>query len=737
MKTLQPKAPLMEHAMLRRVIVGLTFAVALAFLAFGTATPADAQAAPLCTRFGPAPADLDNWGPCPTAPNIVVTTSNVGSIGGPTDYHLHLRDTAGASAACSTNEKYLGDWTQKMGGCGEFCFDFKLFKSGTPPASVHPSFSIYNGTQRATFVANVLLTSADPWQQHICAPIALGAVPPPSSQGHWVVNSGSWNSIITGVTMIQLPVDFTSDPSEEVGYDNLCMSPVPCPPPPPPEIKGCLHDLKVAVKCNPDGTYTVTLSGSSFTGSDITLTSQTPGVNVTPPQQPWAATTTWTVTGATAGQTVTLTANATQLGHGSAEGSDLCCSAEIKIVMPECPKGTVIVEKKVKNDTEASLSTINSLVFPIGLSCTAPSNLNVSFGLSNGGTHTENNVPYTSVCTVTESVSTLPPVPKDVCGKGSTAVWLPPVITVTPSATIGAPVTAFTVVNELKCVKNDLGTLSVTKTVAPDPRGIGLTLTFPMTVTCTNPNSSHPLNVPGNTSTVPFNVPVGSHCTVTETQPALPAGCTWLPPVFSPPGGVTIASGLNQELVTNGYRCREVCPPPQVMNAAGVCGCPPPMVTGATPNTCLCPQGTTLVDGKCVPVDACQPPLVMIPGVGCRCPDGLVLVNGKCVKRLVCDSPLVPNAAGTDCVCRRGLVLRRGKCVESIVCREPARLNRAGTACVCPEGWVKKGNACEKERKRPTVSPNDVIQILPYVIPHGGGGGRPSPKPRGDTPGKR
>ena len=63
------------------------------------------------------------------------------------------------------------------------------------------------------------------------------------------------------------------------------------------------------------------------------------------------------------------------------------------------------------------------------------------------------------------------------------------------------------------------------------------------------------------------------------------------------------------------------------MNADRICVCPPPMVTGATPNTCVCPQGNTLADGKCVPVDSCQTPLVMIPDKGCGCPDGEVLAG--------------------------------------------------------------------------------------------------------------
>ena len=162
MKTRKPTWS-MDRAALRNIITGLFTGIALAISAPGSVTSADAQAAPLCSRFSAG--TLDGWGACPSAPNIVVTTSNVGSIGGVGDYYLHLRDTAGASAACSTNDQYLGDWNKKMAGCGQFCFDFKVFKSGTPPGPITPSFTIWSGlTKRATFVANFTVTTNDPWR---------------------------------------------------------------------------------------------------------------------------------------------------------------------------------------------------------------------------------------------------------------------------------------------------------------------------------------------------------------------------------------------------------------------------------------------------------------------------------------------------------------------------------------------------------------------------------------------
>ena len=450
---------------------------------------------------------------------------------------------------------------------------------------------------------------------------------------------------------------------------------------------------------------------------------------MTPPQQPWAATTTWTITGATPGETVILTANATNAGGGSAPGTDQCCSGQITIVMPDCPKqvGEVTVEKKVKNDTRASASVIDSLVFPIGLSCTAPSNLNVSFGLNNGGAHTENNVPYTSVCTVTESVSTLPAAPKDVCGEGSAAVWLTPVITPS-SATINAPVTAFTVVNELKCVP--VGTLSVTKEVenhAPLP--IPVSTIFSVSVSCGAPaNINVSFGLTDTASHTVSGIAYSSLCAITEATP----------PSFNvcPPNSIpvwtqhylatntpTIAVPVTTVTLLNRLDCMPKLPPacvsPLVANADGICGCPPPSVLRGT---------------ECVRPIVCQAPLTPnAAGTDCVCRPGMTLRGGKCVTPIVCQAPLIPNAAGTDCVCRPGLTLRGGRCVEPIVCREPAIPDRAGTACICPNGWVKKGDRCvAPDRERQGIMPNGINRLLPGMNEPGRGGATPG---GGDSPG--
>jgi hypothetical protein len=257
-------------------------------------------------------------------------------------------------------------------------------------------------------------------------------------------------------------------------------------------------------------------------------------------------------------------------------------------------------------------------------------------------------------------------------------------IYIPPSAVIGGIPVTITVHNSLICEEPNYGRLSVTKKVDPDPRAIAGNMIFPMTVTCTNPPSPptiHPLNVHNNTSTVPFNVPVGSHCTVAEfPMPALPPGCTWLPPTFSP-ATVPIAGGLNQEMVTNGYTCHggPACPPPQIMNVD---------------NICVCPNGQPPVGGAC----GLPPP--------------------------VCPPPQVPNARNTGCVCPGNEVLRRGKCVEPEIPKRKIK---------CPRGTELKDGECVKLKREPRVEPDDMIRGI-QSIPGTGGG---SPRGGGATPGRK
>lgn len=854
--TMTTRTAFMERVMSRSIIAILAFVMALCAI---SAAPAAAQTGEFCSKFD---SGQDGWGPCQDRPNVIVNTTTAGGES-PGDSFLQITDLAGQSAACNTDANYTGNWLKRFGGCAKFCFDFKVFDAGSPPPPfITPQFTIFSGTSKATFYANTVVPNGDhTWHTHICAPIAGGSSPPSSPDGHWVVQSGTWNSIITNVTSVLIPVDFTSSPSEVVGYDNICLTRGDCSSAtlkvckvagigiavgtpftftvggntitvpagaapggncvevkdpklvpgsnvtvtenipsgdavssivvdpttglvgtpnlgagtvtvrldkgatevtytnthiPPPEPTNCWKDAKVSVTCNKDGTYTVTVSNIGQPGDVITLGSTTPGVSVSPPQQNWAPTTTWTISGATPGQTVVLTANDTKIGGGDKPGTDQCCSGEIKIVMPDCPKGEVVVEKKVKNNTNATPALINSLVFPIGLTCTTPANLNVSFGLNNGGTHIENNVPYGSNCTVTEQMSTLPPPPKGVCPPNGIAYWKPAQITPS-SATVNSPVTAFTVVNELDCkyplLDVDLG---IKKTGATTPAQQPFYV-FDLTVT----NVGGAINNAGAivvTDTVPpnmtFNTIGGAGWTC--VPPGGPAGtiitCTYSgPPVASgqvltpihvdatatgsapyPPVtncatvGVTPTSGLTDTNASNNNSCVTVskpvtCQPPMVMNAAGVCACPPPMVPGAVPGQCMCPPGTVQEGKECVklpPPPVCQPPMVPGPVPGsCICGDGLVLRHGKCVKRITCRAPFIPNASGTSCVCRDHLVRRGRRCVEPVVCHPPARLNRRGTACLCPHDMEKRGNRCV-ERKRLRINPDDVIRVLPGLIPY-------------------
>ena len=183
-----------------------------------------------------------------------------------------------------------------------------------------------------------------------------------------------------------------------------------------------------------------------------------------------------------------------------------------------------------------------------------------------------------------------------------------------------------------------------------------------------------------------------------------------------------------------------ICQAPFVATAAGACACPagtvqrgrecvkqdvcrPPMKQSAA-GGCECPAGTVVSNGRCVKEPpACKPPFVSNAAGSCVCPAGTVQRGGQCVAPIVCRAPMKPDARGTACVCPVGTVQRGGQCVDVAkpVCKPPARLNARGS-CECPPEFVARGAACvPRQEQRPAITPNNVIRVLPGLIPNGRG----------------
>ena len=204
---------------------------------------------------------------------------------------------------------------------------------------------------------------------------------------------------------------------------------------------------------------------------------------------------------------------------------------------------SLTVRKFVKPDPNGIGGTLH---FPVTLTCTNPVGT-YTVTVQGNANSVLNNLPVGTKCTVSETMPALPP----------GCSWLPPQYSPQP-ITIGPGSNTETIVNGYKCVK--LGSLKVEKIVKPDPKSIGSTMSFPIKLTCVNPVGTYTVTVQGNAGGGLGNLPVGSKCTVSETLPALPPGCAWLPPQYSSQP-VTIGNGSNVETVINGYKCKKPTQP--------------------------------------------------------------------------------------------------------------------------------------------------------------------------------
>ncbi|KAL7517067.1 hypothetical protein ACHAWX_002020 [Stephanocyclus meneghinianus] len=228
---------------------------------------------PFCVKFND-PADTDGFDKCPGIyDNIDLNNFGTDDPVNPLtmDNILHLTDRSGGSLACGTGNDYTGDWTAlSKSTCNELCFDVKLFYDGCHPGvpgcnlnasnngyylEIYPAIILQGGPPtflHAVFKAFNFMTDKDgssPEWRTICAPLAplnsTGNLPS-NEFGYWymatpndVISGGpsisgppspdsAWPALLADVTAIQLPVDFTSNPAERIGYDNICIKEKDC-----------------------------------------------------------------------------------------------------------------------------------------------------------------------------------------------------------------------------------------------------------------------------------------------------------------------------------------------------------------------------------------------------------------------------------------------------------------------------------------------------------------------------
>ena len=199
-------------------------------------TSLPARAAEQCNRFDPVPSPLSSqWIQCPGT-FVTLQTSNVSSIGGASDNYLKATDKSGPSRICSApTNPLLGDWS-RLGDCTEFCFDAQAFDNFDSTLRTI-SIGIGSGPKSFVFAFGLAADKLLPdglWHK-FCVPINpvdLGNPLPSNAKGSWVPRPGTlasdWNTVLSNVTEITLPIDLTKSPSEVMGYDNLCLSPGNC-----------------------------------------------------------------------------------------------------------------------------------------------------------------------------------------------------------------------------------------------------------------------------------------------------------------------------------------------------------------------------------------------------------------------------------------------------------------------------------------------------------------------------
>jgi hypothetical protein len=386
---------------------------------------------PFCTDFDDSA--LHGWGN--GGSQVKVEIKQPGASGAASDDYFHATDQSGASWI-SASPDYHGNWTSLANkGCGALCWDVRLFidgldgghigddhlcttASGPCPANtfrpIVPSLIMIsdpdgpggNPPLRAIFRGKTFITEdggSNPGWHHVCAPVALlsgGGNLPSNAQGAWEMLDGapnsSWNTVLSNVTDIQFPIDFTSNPAEEVGYDNFCFRDNEC-----PQTSECAQVTTKEIACKEGGgSYAYTFSVTNNTSKDVQQILLTPpiGSSLTFSQQVFNLS-----TPLHPGQSTTLSVTLGNIKQGecffvtlmSKDGP--CCTVRVCPELPDCC--ALITDVKIAPSptggydytftvTNQSANPIQYIYFTPQSGVTMTSYLPVTPSLAPGGTRT-------------------------------------------------------------------------------------------------------------------------------------------------------------------------------------------------------------------------------------------------------------------------------------------------------------------------------------------------------------
>ncbi|GAA4166785.1 hypothetical protein GCM10022217_41130 [Chryseobacterium ginsenosidimutans] len=209
-----------------------------------------AQNTPPCSDFNDPSNPYGNWAPAP-APNgnVSVGVGSPNALDG--SQYLILKDLSGGSWYQNWKDyQYLGKFF--LGQC--IYFDFYLENDSGYGMPYHPNITISDGTNSATFVANITVTPGSGWVR-VKAPIQLssGGVLPSNSDGAWTmspVNAAVFDNIIMNTQVIGISPDMTSTQQEIVYFDNICVKPC-------EGCNECNSNFKIQTTTSTSGNFTI------------------------------------------------------------------------------------------------------------------------------------------------------------------------------------------------------------------------------------------------------------------------------------------------------------------------------------------------------------------------------------------------------------------------------------------------------------------------------------------------